>query len=100
MANGFWNRVLRVDLSTGKTWEEHPTDEFFRQHVGGRSFIAHYLAGRVTNAPGFRSFRTARLKMQTSKGHLEVGIDGEVRTMDVPLMVTTVPQSLLVRVPR
>src|SRR5918992_4629627 len=47
MANGFWNRVLRVDLSTGKTWEEHPTDEFFRQHVGGRSFIAHYLLKKV-----------------------------------------------------
>lgn len=47
MANGFWNRVLRVDLSTGKTWEEHPTDEFFRQHVGGRSFIAHYLLKEV-----------------------------------------------------
>lgn len=47
MANGFWNRVLRVDLSTGKTWEEHPTDEFYRQHVGGRSFIAHYLLKEV-----------------------------------------------------
>jgi diacylglycerol kinase family enzyme len=64
------------------------------------SFIAHYLAGRVSNAPGFRSFRTARLKMQTSKKHLQVGIDGEVATMDVPLVVTTVPQALLVRVPR
>ena len=47
MANGFWNRILRVDLSTGKTWEEHPTDEFYRQHVGGRSFIAHYLLKEV-----------------------------------------------------
>src|SRR5215212_1585290 len=43
MADGFWNRVLRVDLTTGKTWEEHPTDDFFRHHVGGRSFIAPYL---------------------------------------------------------
>ncbi|MGE3907999.1 MAG: aldehyde ferredoxin oxidoreductase family protein [Chloroflexota bacterium] len=47
MANGFWNRILRVDLSTGKTWEEHPSDEFYRQHVGGRSFIAHYLLKEV-----------------------------------------------------
>lgn len=64
------------------------------------SFIAHYLAGRVRTAPGFRSFRTARLKMQTSERHLHVGIDGEVATLDVPLIVTIVPQSLLVRVPR
>jgi diacylglycerol kinase family enzyme len=64
------------------------------------SFIAHYLAGRVREAPGFRSFRTARIKVQSSHRHLHVGIDGEVVTMDVPLMVTIVPQSLLVRVPR
>lgn len=64
------------------------------------SFIAHYLAGRVRNAPGFRSFRTARLKVQSSKQHLHVGIDGEVVTLDMPLVVTIVPQSLLVRVPR
>jgi diacylglycerol kinase family enzyme len=64
------------------------------------SFIAHYLAGRVRSAPGFRSFRTARLKVQSSKQHLHVGIDGEVVTVDMPLVVTIVPQSLLVRVPR
>jgi diacylglycerol kinase family enzyme len=64
------------------------------------SFIAHYLAGRVRTAPGFRSFRTARLKMQSRKKHLHVGIDGEVATLDVPLVVTIVPQSLLVKVPR
>jgi len=64
------------------------------------SFIAHYLAGRVRAAPGFRSFRTARLKVQSRKTHLHVGIDGEVATLDVPLVVTIVPRSLLVRVPR
>ena len=64
------------------------------------SFIAHYLAGRVHTAPGFRSFRTARLKVQSPKRHLHIGIDGEVATLDVPLIVTIVPQSLLVRVPR
>ena len=64
------------------------------------SFIAHYLAGRVSRAPGFRSFRTARLKMQSPKRHLRIGIDGEVAVMEVPLVVTIVPQSLLVKVPR
>ena len=47
MANGYWDRILRVDLTTGRTWEEHPGDAFFRSHVGGRSFIAHYLLTEV-----------------------------------------------------
>src|SRR5918911_1182737 len=47
MANGYWDRILRVDLTTGKTWEEHPGAAFFRSHVGGRSFIAHYLLNEV-----------------------------------------------------
>jgi diacylglycerol kinase family enzyme len=64
------------------------------------SFIAHYLAGRVHTAPGFRSFRTVRLKVQSPKHHLHVGIDGEVAKLALPLVVTIVPQSLLVRVPR
>src|ERR687883_105328 len=71
MADGFWNRVLRVDLSTGKTWEEHPSDDFFRQPAGGRSFTPPsprkeapaetdplgpdnrliFMAGPVTGAP-------------------------------------------------
>ena len=63
-------------------------------------FGAHYLAGRVRTAPGFRSFRTSRMKVQSRHKRLRVGLDGEVFTMDTPLVVTTVPQSLLVRVPR
>ena len=64
------------------------------------SFIAHYLAGRVHTAPGFRSFQTARLKLQTRGQHLDAGVDGEVARLSLPLMVTIVPQSLLVKVPR
>ena len=63
-------------------------------------FVAHYLAGRVKEAPGFRSFRTSRLKVQTAKSHLHIGIDGEVFTLSPPLVITTLPQSLAVRVPR
>ncbi|HEV7923612.1 MAG TPA: diacylglycerol kinase family protein [Thermoanaerobaculia bacterium] len=63
-------------------------------------FAAQYLAGRVREAPGFRSFRTARMKVQTPRDHLHLGIDGEVLTMQTPLVITTVPQSLVVRVPR
>jgi len=47
MAYGFWDRILRVDLTSGKIWEEHPGEAFFRSHVGGRSFIAHYLLKEV-----------------------------------------------------
>jgi YegS/Rv2252/BmrU family lipid kinase len=63
-------------------------------------FVAHYLAGRVREAPGFRSFRTSRVKLQSSKTRLHLGIDGEVATMETPLVITIVPQSLSVKVPR
>ena len=63
-------------------------------------FAAHYLAGRVTTAPGFRSFRTSQMKVRSRHKRLHVGLDGEVFTIETPLVVTTVPQSLLVKVPR
>lgn len=64
------------------------------------SFVAHYLAGRVHSAPGFRSFRTSGIKMQSARKRLDVGVDGEVVVFETPLVVTTVPSSLLVKVPR
>jgi YegS/Rv2252/BmrU family lipid kinase len=63
-------------------------------------FVAHYLAGRVHNAPGFRSFRTSRIRVQSSKTHLHIGVDGEVVTMNTPLTIAIVPQALSVKVPR
>ena len=63
-------------------------------------FAAHYLAGRVSQAPGFRSFRTQRVKVQSRHQRLHVGIDGEVFTLTTPLTITSVPQSLLVKVPK
>ncbi len=63
-------------------------------------FVAHFLAGRVHTTPGFRSFRTSRVKLQSSKRRLHLGIDGEVVTMATPLVITIVPQSLSVKVPR
>lgn len=64
------------------------------------SFVAHYLAGKVRTAPGFRSFRTARIKMQSPRKRMAVGVDGEVVNFETPLVITTVPKSLLVKVPR
>ena len=63
-------------------------------------FLARYAAGRVRSIPGFRSFKTLRMRVQTSRDHMKVGIDGEVFTMRPPLVVTAAPQSLLVKVPR
>jgi YegS/Rv2252/BmrU family lipid kinase len=63
-------------------------------------FLARYAAGRVRTIPGFTSFKTVRMRVQTPRPHLKVGVDGEVFTMNTPLVVTALPQSLLVRVPR
>jgi YegS/Rv2252/BmrU family lipid kinase len=60
--------------------------------------VAHYLAGRVHRMPGFRSFRTSRVKVQSRRHHLHVGVDGEVFMLETPLVITIVPQSLQVRV--
>lgn len=62
-------------------------------------FVARYAAGRVRTIPGFRSFQTRSMRVQTSRARLKVGIDGELFTLDTPLVITAVPRSLLVRVP-
>ncbi len=61
--------------------------------------VAHYLAGRVHGAPGFRSFRTATMKVQSSRPYLRVGVDGELFTFDTPLTIMIVSSSLNVKVP-
>lgn len=43
MANGFHDKILRVDLSTGEVGVEHPGERFFRTYMGGWGIIAHYL---------------------------------------------------------
>lgn len=63
-------------------------------------FVAHYLAGRVSATPGFRSFRTARMRVQSSRPFLRAGVDGELFTFSTPLMITIAPKSLNVKVPR
>lgn len=60
---------------------------------------ARYLAGRITTFPGFRSFRTTNVRVQSFHRALAVGIDGELFTMATPLVITTMPRSLVVRVP-
>ncbi|MCD6497825.1 MAG: aldehyde ferredoxin oxidoreductase family protein [Deltaproteobacteria bacterium] len=43
MAQGFWNRILRVDL-TDRTWRvEEPGEAFFRTYMGGSAIGTYYL---------------------------------------------------------
>jgi diacylglycerol kinase family enzyme len=62
-------------------------------------FATRFLAGRVRETPGFRSFRTSRMKVHSSRPMLRAGVDGEVVTFSTPLTITIVPQSLDVMVP-
>jgi aldehyde:ferredoxin oxidoreductase len=41
--NGYWDRILHVDLSSGRTWVESLGEAFWRRQLGGRTLIAHYL---------------------------------------------------------
>src|SRR5258708_11379022 len=47
MPNGYWDRILHVDLSAGSTRVESLGEAFWRRHMGGRSLIAHYLLTEV-----------------------------------------------------
>lgn len=40
---GYWNRILRVDLTERRTWVEEPGDGLYRLLLGGRGFIARTL---------------------------------------------------------
>jgi aldehyde:ferredoxin oxidoreductase len=44
---GYDGRVLRVDLTKGKTTAESIDEAFCRKHIGGAGFIAHYLLKEV-----------------------------------------------------
>ncbi|HVH50614.1 MAG TPA: aldehyde ferredoxin oxidoreductase N-terminal domain-containing protein, partial [Gaiellaceae bacterium] len=40
---GSWGRILRVDLTEGRTWTEEIDEATFRTRPGGRAMIGHYL---------------------------------------------------------
>ena len=39
MAYGYWNRILRVNLTDRRSLAEEPADAFYRRYGCGRSFI-------------------------------------------------------------
>jgi aldehyde:ferredoxin oxidoreductase len=47
MPYGYTGQVLRVDLTSGRTWVEEPGDLFYRRYVGGALFVAYYLLKEV-----------------------------------------------------
>ncbi len=44
---GFNGRIARIDLTLGKVTEEHPSVDFYRQFLGGRGIIVHYLLNEL-----------------------------------------------------
>jgi diacylglycerol kinase family enzyme len=96
--------LSRIGIEAARsTLEEGRLSVYWLPHIPRSAlmrFLARYLAGRVTQAPGFRSFRTTHLKVQSAKKQVRLGIDGEVFAMKPPLVITIVPKSLMVKVPR
>jgi aldehyde:ferredoxin oxidoreductase len=47
MPNGYWGKILRVDLTTGEIRVEEKNEKFYRMYLGGRGIIAYYLLNEV-----------------------------------------------------
>ena len=47
MPNGYWGRVLRVDLSSGQISVDQQDEKFYRRYLGGWGVVAHYLLKEV-----------------------------------------------------
>lgn len=96
--------LSRIGIESPRnTLEEGRLSVYWLPHIPRlrlMKFVARYLAGRVREVPGFRSFRTLRMRVQSTHAQVKVGVDGEVFTMTTPLAITIVPQSLVVKVPR
>ncbi len=48
MGNGYWNKVLRVDLSSRTTWVENVGEEVWKQVTGGAGYGAKVLLEETT----------------------------------------------------
>ena len=47
MPNGYWGRILRVDLNTGQISLDEHDAKFYRTYLGGRGIVAYYLLKEV-----------------------------------------------------
>jgi YegS/Rv2252/BmrU family lipid kinase len=95
--------LSRIGIEAGRaSMDEGRLSVYWLPHlprVALMRFVARYLAGRVKETPGFRSFRTAHMRVQSRRSTIRVGIDGELFNLTTPLAITIAPQSLNVRVP-
>jgi len=100
--------VNSYDLSQGGIVAPKTTFHDGRLSIYSLSFMrrpqfiraaAKYFRGKIGDVPGFRSTRTAQMRVDTGKRHLRVSIDGELIDVQTPLQIAAVPSSLLVRGP-
>src|SRR5512143_2906424 len=47
MPNGYWGKILRVNLTDGTIKTEEYGDDWYRAYYGGRGFIAYFLLKEV-----------------------------------------------------
>ena len=40
---GYTGKVLRIDLSEGRSWVEEPDHRIYRSYLGGSGLALHYL---------------------------------------------------------
>ncbi len=43
MSNGFNGKILRVDLTEGRTWSEEVPEKIYRRYLGGGALASYYL---------------------------------------------------------
>ena len=95
--------LSRIGIEAGReSLEEGRLSVYWLPHlprVALMKFVARYLAGRVKETPGFRSFRTTTMRVQSRRSSIRVGVDGELANLETPLAISIAPQSLNVRVP-
>jgi aldehyde:ferredoxin oxidoreductase len=41
--NGYWGKILKVDLSSGEITVEKPPESFYRRYLGGSGLVGYYL---------------------------------------------------------
>jgi diacylglycerol kinase family enzyme len=64
-----------------------------------QSFVALEAIGQIRRFHGWLEWSTPRFEVNAA-GPVELGVDGEAITMDPPLVFTTLPGALRVRLPR
>jgi aldehyde:ferredoxin oxidoreductase len=47
MADGYWGKILRINLSTREISVDEHDEKFYRTYLGGKGIIAHYLLNEV-----------------------------------------------------